>query len=59
MEKNFAGCHGLKVVNSRVSIQKAETLKLLPGDFKIFILKRVSSQVKFIPLGKVLPSTDL
>ena len=54
MEKNFAGCQGLKVVNQCVSDKKAETLRLESGEFRIYLLKRISSQVKFIPLGKVL-----
>ena len=59
MEKNFAGCLGLKVVNWRVPDKKAEVMRLRPGESKIYILKRTQNQVKFIPLGKVLPSTDL
>lgn len=65
MEKNLAGCHGLKVVNHKVSgssssskITVAEKIILAPGEHKIYILKRTLEQNKFIPLGKVLPSPD-
>ena len=60
MEKNLAGCHGLKVVNHKVSSKSTvvEKIILAPGEHKIYILKRTLEQNKFIPLGKVLPSPD-
>ena len=56
MEKNFSGNTGLKVVNQAKLATKLEIVRLEPGEFKIYLLKRTQAQVKYIPDGKVLPS---
>ena len=52
MEKKLSGCKGLKVVNYKVK-KATESILLEPGEHRIYLLKRTSPQVKFIPAGKV------